>query len=135
MDAEISGGFGIRINANPNFESVSSPCPTRSRAAHSEFTRYRLVFEALLVRLAGLAAVVRGRIVPVNDRIQCTEHFAEPLAKIIEAVQEIGGEGVVAKGLDAPYEVGPEKRIMVQGAPQRRTAVCDWGIHTGKQRG
>jgi DNA ligase D-like protein (predicted ligase) len=47
-------------------------------------------------------------VLAASDRIQCSDHFAGPLAKFTEAVKEIGGEGIVAKRLDAPYE--PDRR-------------------------
>jgi len=47
-----------------------------------------------------------SRILHVNGHIQLSEHFGGPLAKFIEGVKKISGEGVVAKLLDAPYQPG-----------------------------
>src|ERR1700758_732712 len=41
-----------------------------------------------------------------TDHVQRSEHFGGSLAKILEGVKAIGGEGVVAKRLDGPYEPG-----------------------------
>jgi bifunctional non-homologous end joining protein LigD len=41
-----------------------------------------------------------------TGRVQLSEHFGGPLAKFLEGVKQIGGEGVVAKRLDRPYEPG-----------------------------
>ena len=41
-----------------------------------------------------------------NDRAQLSEHFNGSLAKFLKGVKQIGGEGVVAKRLDRPYEPG-----------------------------
>jgi bifunctional non-homologous end joining protein LigD len=41
-----------------------------------------------------------------NDQIQLSQHFGGPLAKFIEGVKKISGEGVVAKRLDTPYQAG-----------------------------
>jgi ATP-dependent DNA ligase len=41
-----------------------------------------------------------------SERVQLSEHFAAPLARFLEGVKQIGGEGVVAKRLDGPYEPG-----------------------------
>jgi bifunctional non-homologous end joining protein LigD len=38
--------------------------------------------------------------------VQLSEHFGGSLAKFLEGVKQIGGEGVVAKRLDKPYEPG-----------------------------
>jgi bifunctional non-homologous end joining protein LigD len=37
-----------------------------------------------------------------TGRVQLSEHFGGPLAKFLEGVKKIGGEGVVAKRLDKP---------------------------------
>ena len=47
-----------------------------------------------------------SRIIHANGRVQLSEHFGGPLAKFIEGVKKIGGEGVVAKRLDTPYQPG-----------------------------
>jgi bifunctional non-homologous end joining protein LigD len=47
-----------------------------------------------------------NRIVHSNAHVQLSEHFGGPLAKFLEGVKNIGGEGVVAKRLDAAYEAG-----------------------------
>jgi bifunctional non-homologous end joining protein LigD len=41
-----------------------------------------------------------------TGRVQLSEHFGGPLARFLEGVKQIGGEGVVAKRLDKPYEPG-----------------------------
>jgi bifunctional non-homologous end joining protein LigD len=43
-----------------------------------------------------------------TGRVQLSEHLGGPLAKFLEGVKQIGGEGVVAKRLDKPYE--PRRR-------------------------
>jgi DNA ligase D-like protein (predicted ligase) len=47
-----------------------------------------------------------SRIFHANGHIQLSEHFGGPLAKFIEGVKNMSGEGVVAKRLDAPYQPG-----------------------------
>ena len=47
-----------------------------------------------------------SRILQANGHVQLSEHFGGPLAKFIEGVKRIGGEGVIAKRLDAPYQPG-----------------------------
>lgn len=42
----------------------------------------------------------------VTGHLQLSEHFGGPVAKFLEGVKRIGGEGVVAKRLDRPYEPG-----------------------------
>lgn len=46
------------------------------------------------------------RIFQTNGHVQLSEHFGGPLAKFIEGVKKISGEGIVAKRLDAPYQPG-----------------------------
>jgi bifunctional non-homologous end joining protein LigD len=41
-----------------------------------------------------------------TDHVQVSEHFGGPLVKFLEGVRQIGGEGVVAKRIDRPYEPG-----------------------------
>ena len=41
-----------------------------------------------------------------SDRVQLSEHLNGPLAKFLTGVKQIGGEGVIAKRLDRPYEPG-----------------------------
>ena len=41
-----------------------------------------------------------------TDRVQLSEHFNGSLASFLKGVKQIGGEGVVAKRLDRPYEPG-----------------------------
>ena len=41
-----------------------------------------------------------------TDHVQRSEHFCGSLPKFVEGVKAIGGEGVVAKRLDGPYEPG-----------------------------
>lgn len=47
-----------------------------------------------------------GQIFQANGHVQLSEHFCGPLAKFIEGVRRINGEGVVAKRLDSPYQAG-----------------------------
>jgi bifunctional non-homologous end joining protein LigD len=47
-----------------------------------------------------------SRIFHANGHVQLSEHFGGPLAKFIEGVKKISGEGVVAKRLDTPYQPG-----------------------------
>jgi bifunctional non-homologous end joining protein LigD len=47
-----------------------------------------------------------GRILRTTEHVQASEHFSGPPAKFIAGVKRIGGEGVVAKRLSAPYEPG-----------------------------
>ena len=47
-----------------------------------------------------------SRIFHANGHVQLSEHFGGPLAKFIEGVKRISGEGVVAKRLDTPYQPG-----------------------------
>jgi len=47
-----------------------------------------------------------SRIFHANGYVQLSEHFGGPLAKFIEGVKRINGEGVVAKRLDTPYQPG-----------------------------
>lgn len=47
-----------------------------------------------------------SQIFQANGRVQLSEHFSGPLAKFIEGVRRINGEGVIAKRLDAPYQPG-----------------------------
>lgn len=49
---------------------------------------------------------ILSRIIHANGRVQLSEHFGGSLARFIEGVKRIGGEGVVAKRLDRPYEPG-----------------------------
>lgn len=49
---------------------------------------------------------ILGRMFHANGRIQLSEHFGGPLARFIEGVKKVRGEGVVAKQLDAPYQPG-----------------------------
>ena len=46
------------------------------------------------------------QIFQANGHVQLAEHFSGPLAKFIEGVRRINGEGVIAKRLDAPYQPG-----------------------------
>ena len=41
-----------------------------------------------------------------TEHVQLSDHFGGSLAKFIQGVKQIGGEGVVAKRLDRPYEPG-----------------------------
>jgi bifunctional non-homologous end joining protein LigD len=41
-----------------------------------------------------------------TEHVQLSEHFGGSLSKFLEGVKQIGGEGVVAKRLDRPYEPG-----------------------------
>jgi DNA ligase D-like protein (predicted ligase) len=67
-----------------------------------------LVSEGKEVKMLPLRArkEVLSRILQTNGHVQLSEHFGGPLAKFIEGVKKIGGEGVVAKRLDAPYQSG-----------------------------
>jgi bifunctional non-homologous end joining protein LigD len=47
-----------------------------------------------------------SQIFQANGHVQLSEHFSGPLAKFIEGVRRINGEGVIAKRLDAPYQPG-----------------------------
>jgi ATP-dependent DNA ligase len=67
-----------------------------------------LVSEGQDVKLLPLRARkdLLSRILHPNGHIQLSEHFGGPLAKFIEGVKRISGEGVVAKRLDSPYQPG-----------------------------
>jgi bifunctional non-homologous end joining protein LigD len=39
-----------------------------------------------------------------SERVQLSEHFAGPVSRFVRAVQQMGGEGVVAKRLNSIYE-------------------------------
>ena len=52
-------------------------------------------------RKALLKSTMKG-----TGHVQLSEHFHGSLAKFLEGVKLIGGEGVVAKRLDRPYEPG-----------------------------
>jgi len=41
-----------------------------------------------------------------TEHIQISDHFSGPLSTFLQGVKQIGGEGVVAKRLDGPYEAG-----------------------------
>lgn len=41
-----------------------------------------------------------------TDRVQLSEHFSGSLPNFLKGVKQVGGEGVVAKRLDRPYEPG-----------------------------
>jgi DNA ligase D-like protein (predicted ligase) len=41
-----------------------------------------------------------------TDHVQRSEHFCGSLPKFVEGVKAIGGEGVIAKRIDGPYEPG-----------------------------
>jgi bifunctional non-homologous end joining protein LigD len=41
-----------------------------------------------------------------TDHVQLSEHFGGSVLKFLEGVRQIGGEGVVAKRIDRPYEPG-----------------------------
>jgi ATP-dependent DNA ligase len=43
-----------------------------------------------------------------SERVQLSEHFPGPAGKFLEAVRQMGGEGVVAKRLNSRYEPGRE---------------------------
>jgi DNA ligase D-like protein (predicted ligase) len=47
-----------------------------------------------------------SRIFHANGHVQLSEHFSGPLAKFIEGVKKISGEGIIAKRLDTPYQPG-----------------------------
>ena len=67
-----------------------------------------LVSEGQDVKMLPLRArkSLLSRICHANGHIQLSEHFGGPLAKFIEGVKKISGEGVVAKRLDTPYQPG-----------------------------
>lgn len=41
-----------------------------------------------------------------TEHVQLSDYFGGPLSRVLEGVKQIGGEGVVAKRLDRPYESG-----------------------------
>ena len=67
-----------------------------------------LVSEGQDVKMLPLRARkdILSRIFHANGHIQLSEYFSGPLAKFIEGVKKISGEGVVAKRLDTPYQPG-----------------------------
>jgi DNA ligase D-like protein (predicted ligase) len=67
-----------------------------------------LVSEGKDVKMLPLRArkELLSRTFHANAHIQVSEHFGGPLAKFIEGVKKISGEGVVAKRLDTPYQPG-----------------------------
>src|SRR5579863_7071477 len=67
-----------------------------------------LVSEGKDVKMLPLRARkdILSRIIHANGRVQLSEHFGGSLARFIEGMKRIGGEGVVAKRLDAPYQPG-----------------------------
>lgn len=67
-----------------------------------------LVSEGKDVKMLALRArkELLSQILQANGHVQLSEHFSGPLARFIEGVKRISGEGVVAKRLDAPYQSG-----------------------------
>jgi ATP-dependent DNA ligase len=67
-----------------------------------------LVSEGIDVKMLPLRARkdLLRRIIHANGHVQLSEHFDGPLAKFTEGVKKIGGEGVIAKRLDTPYQPG-----------------------------
>jgi ATP-dependent DNA ligase len=65
-------------------------------------TRWRnLRHSPLRKRLSSLATAFAP-----SERVQRSEHFIGPAEQFLSAVRQIGGEGVIAKRLDSPYEPG-----------------------------
>jgi DNA ligase D-like protein (predicted ligase) len=48
------------------------------------------------------------KVIRPSDHVQLSEHFSGSLSKLVAAVRQLGGEGVVAKRLDSHYE--PDRR-------------------------
>lgn len=47
-----------------------------------------------------------GTAITPSAQVQRSEHFQGPVTRIVAAVREVGGEGVVAKRLTSRYEPG-----------------------------
>ena len=74
-----------------------------------------------------------GGVFHANDHVQLSEHFGGTLAKFIEGVKKINGEGVVAKTTRHAVRTRSKERIVVEEANKHRPGVRDRRLHTGQQ--
>jgi DNA ligase D-like protein (predicted ligase) len=97
------------------FDETGQPSFYAIQNASAETDVVLFVFDVLVDRgkdvkhqpLSERLPLLQSAFIP-SERVQLSEHFGGPVSRIVSAVRQMGGEGVIAKRLSSRYE--PTKR-------------------------